>query len=138
MIVPLVEQRRKEQAEKCQDYLKPNDFLQWMMDLANTDEERDPINLAHRELLISQGSLHSTAMAATHTLYDLYAHPEYIDPIRKEVVAMIKEDGILEHKTLHRMRKLDSFMKESQRMNPPQMRESNHQRNNDAIQSPNI
>lgn len=126
MIVPLVEKRRKEQAEKLQGYSRPNDFLQWMMDLANTDDERDPVNLAHRELLISQGSLHSTAMAATHTLYDLCAHPEYIDPIREEVIAVIKEDGVLEQKTLHRMRKLDSFMKESQRMSPPQMRESTH------------
>ncbi|KAF1942790.1 putative cytochrome P450 [Clathrospora elynae] len=119
LIVPLVEQRRKEQAENLQGYVKPNDFVQWMMDLANNDDERDSANIAHRALIMSQASIPSSTLGATQTLYDLCAHPEYIDPILEEVVAVIKEDGVLGQKALQRMRKLDSFMKESQRMNPP-------------------
>ena len=126
IIVPLVEQRRKEQAENLQGYVKPNDFLQWMTDLATTEDERDPANIAHRALIMSQASIPPAALSATQTLYDLCAYPEYIDPILEEAVALIQEDGVFDQKKLLRMRKLDSFMRESQRMNPPQLRKSDY------------
>ncbi|CAN9083366.1 unnamed protein product [Alternaria alternata] len=121
LIVPLVERRRKEQAESPQGYVKPNDFVQWMMDLAKTENESDPANIAHRALIMSQASIPPAALTATQVLYDLCAYPEYIQPILEEAFAAIKEDGELSQKTLFRMRKLDSFMKESQRVNPPQL-----------------
>jgi hypothetical protein len=95
-----------------------------MMDLAKTENESDPANIAHRALIMSQASIPPAALTATQVLYDLCAYPEYIGPILEEALAAIKEDGELSQKTLFRMRKLDSFMKESQRVNPPQLRKS--------------
>jgi hypothetical protein len=66
-------------------------------------------------------------MAATHCLFDLAARPEYIKPLREEIEQVIAEDGYdvtgdgtmkLKKSSLPRLRKLDSFMKESQRHAP--------------------
>ncbi|KAL8761588.1 MAG: hypothetical protein Q9184_002296 [Pyrenodesmia sp. 2 TL-2023] len=60
-------------------------------------------------------------MAATHVMFDLCAQPEYIEPLREEVEAAIKEDGGWKKATLNKMQKLDSFLKESQRVTPPSL-----------------
>ncbi|RAQ99102.1 cytochrome P450 [Stemphylium lycopersici] len=101
--LPKCNERRREQAQELQGRSKPNDFVQWMTDLATTDEERDPANIAHRALIMSQASIPPAALAATHTLYDLCAYPEYVTPIIEEAAAVMKEEGGLCPKALYRM-----------------------------------
>lgn len=51
-------------------------------------------------------------------LFDLAAHPEYIQPLREELVTTMAEEGCDEHvpaSGLSRLHKMDSFLKESQR-----------------------
>ena len=48
-------------------------------------------------------------------MYNLAAHPQYIQPLRDEVEAVIAEDG-WSKLSLQKMRKLDSFLKESMRL----------------------
>jgi len=50
----------------------------------------------------------------THALYDLVAHPEYVKEMREEAETMIKAYGWTKN-SMHRMRKIDSFLRESQR-----------------------
>ncbi|KAF3480659.1 P450 monooxygenase No.2 [Arthroderma uncinatum] len=121
-IGPIVLQRRKEQASRKDDpsYEKPNDMLQWMMDAAN-ENDGQPHKLAHRQLLLSLASIHTTTMSTAHSLYDLCAHPEYFDELLQEAYDVVKEDGGWKKTTLNKMRKLDSFLKESQRVNPPSL-----------------
>ena len=90
----------------------------------NEANERDgkPEKLAHRELVITLASIHTSTMAAIHTFYDIYAHPEYIQPLREEVVNCVEEEGGWSRVTFNKMLKMDSFMKESQRLNPPSLR----------------
>ncbi len=121
LIIPIVEQRRAEQAEKNPDYQKPNDMLQWMMDAAN-ENDGQAHKLAHRQLLLSLVSIHTTTMTAAHGFFDMCARPEYFEPLRQEAFAVLEEDGGWQKSTLNKMRKLDSFLKESQRMNPPSLR----------------
>ena len=120
LIVPLVNERRKTEAEQGPDYQKPVDFLQWMMDAADEDEGK-PYKLAHRQLLVSLASIHTTTMSAAHALYDLCAHREFLEPVREEMEAVLSQDGGWNKTTLTKMRKLDSFLKESQRINPPSL-----------------
>lgn len=47
-------------------------------------------------------------------LYDLASRPEYIEPIREEIESIISEEGWSKPSVM-KMRKLESFMKESQR-----------------------
>lgn len=51
----------------------------------------------------------------TNILYDLAMYPEYIAPMREEVEAIVKAEGWTKT-SVAKMRKVDSFVKESQRL----------------------
>ena len=53
----------------------------------------------------------------THALFDLAANPEYLDPIREEVDEVTKREG-WSKSAIDQMHKLESFLKESQRLHP--------------------
>ena len=62
-------------------------------------------------------------MASSHVIYDLVSRPEYFEPLREELKIVLEQDGGVYVKTsMTKLRKLDSFIKESQRMNPPDLR----------------
>jgi len=63
------------------------------------------------------------SQAFTQALFTLASRPEYIQPIREEVEAVIAAEG-WSKVAMTRMRKLDSFLKESARLNPLGARES--------------
>jgi hypothetical protein len=48
-------------------------------------------------------------------LYRLLANPEYIEPLREEVNAVIKKEGWTKD-GIDRMYKIDSFLRETQRL----------------------
>ncbi|KAK1235317.1 hypothetical protein PQX77_001475 [Marasmius sp. AFHP31] len=60
-------------------------------------------------------SIHSTSQLFTHALINLAIHPEYIEPLRREIEACIEKDG-WSKAAMEKMRMLDSFLKESQRV----------------------
>ncbi|QKX63436.1 uncharacterized protein TRUGW13939_10606 [Talaromyces rugulosus] len=124
LLVPEILRRREKESggigAEEQDKNKQN-LLSWMMEIA-TPEESDPASLAHLEVVMSLASIHTSQMNAVHVLYDLLAHPEYLDPIREEIRDVIKETGpwmTWSKSVFSKLRKLDSFMRESQRFNPP-------------------
>ena len=89
-----------------------------MIECANEDEA-DPAHLAHLEIVISLASIHTTQMNVVHVLYDLAAHPNFVEPLRNEIETIAREDGGWHKASYSKLRKLDSFLKESQRFNPP-------------------
>jgi cytochrome P450 len=54
----------------------------------------------------------------TQSFYRLLAHPEYIEPLRQEVEAVVAEEGWT-RAGMDKMHKIDSFVRESQRMDGP-------------------
>jgi cytochrome P450 len=54
----------------------------------------------------------------TQTLYRLLAHPEYIEPLRQEVEAVVAEEGWTKA-GMDKMHKIDSFVRETQRIDTP-------------------
>lgn len=97
---------------------KPKDFLQWMLDNAQ-GEETEKEFIASIMLKLSFAAIHTSAAAPTQILYDLCARPEYITPLRQEIEEAIMAHGDVTNKqALLKLRKMDSFMKESQRFNP--------------------
>jgi DNA-binding SARP family transcriptional activator len=52
-----------------------------------------------------------------HILHNLLTRPEYEQPIREEIIAVIKEEG-WSKTAMGKLRKLDSFIKESLRVTP--------------------
>ncbi|EHK98539.1 putative Ent-kaurene oxidase [Glarea lozoyensis 74030] len=102
-------------------------FTGWVLKYTKDSEKRDPAVLALNQIVLSFAAIHTSGMAVTHCLYDLAARPEYIQPLREEIEKVIAEDGYeddgdgikkLKKSSLPRLRKLDSFMKESQRHAP--------------------
>lgn len=59
-------------------------------------------------------------MEMAQAVFDLVAHPEYIEPLRDEVKRVKVSDGNTWTKAgIAKLVKMDSFMKESQRFRPP-------------------
>jgi cytochrome P450 len=123
VITRIVESRQSAEKESSGDYEKPTDILQGMLDGAK-GEEMSLANLSQRMLILSLASIHTTALTMTQTLYDLCEHPEYFEPIREELVRVLREDGGWGKTTLNKLWKLDSLIKESQRFSPVFMRKT--------------
>lgn len=95
------------------------DVYTWMLGHATARSNlRTPEKLADFQLLLSMAAIHTTTVSVVTILYELAARPEYIEPLREEMIKAIEEDGgLLKKSTLAKMTKLDSFMKESARTN---------------------
>jgi len=93
---------------------KPNDMLMWLMSEAK-GVERSLEGVARRLLLINFASIHATSLTLTLVLYRLLANSEYIEPLREEVDAVIREEGWTKA-GIDKMHKMDSFLRESQRL----------------------
>ena len=54
-------------------------------------------------------------------VFDMVAHPEYIEPLREELERVKAEDSkdTWTKASIAKLRKMDSFIKESQRFRPP-------------------
>jgi cytochrome P450 len=65
-------------------------------------------------------AIHTTTMQSTHIWLDLAAHPEHIEPLRQELLEVLRSEpgGVLTKSSMPKLKKLDSFLKESQRCNP--------------------
>lgn len=83
------------------------------------ESEQDPKYLAHLEVVISLASIHTTQMNAVHVLYDLASRPEEITQLREEIAAVASEEGGWKKTSYSKLHKLDSFLRESQRLSPP-------------------
>lgn len=58
------------------------------------------------------------------TFYRLLAHPDYIEPLRKEVETVVAEEGWTKA-GMDKMYKIDSFVRETQRIDSPMLCASN-------------
>ncbi|KAF5877454.1 putative cytochrome p450 protein [Botrytis fragariae] len=65
------------------NYNPPDDFLQWLIDEAWNERDGQPAELVHRLLVLALASVHTTSMTATQILYDIIAHPEYLESLRE-------------------------------------------------------
>lgn len=110
VIIPILQERETKPE-------KPSDFLQWMSDSA-LGPEKDKAFIASIQLKLSFAAIHTSAAAPTQLLYDLCTMPQYIEPLREEVRANLAEHGSFTKRSLLKLEKMDSFMKESQRFNP--------------------
>ncbi|EPT03391.1 hypothetical protein FOMPIDRAFT_1028682 [Fomitopsis schrenkii] len=97
---------------------KPNDFLMWCMDEARRQGLGHPEDLFVQIILaMNFTALHTSTISFVHALYHLAANPEYIQPLREEAETALREEGGWSKAALGRMIKIDSFFKESQRVN---------------------
>ena len=70
-------------------------------------------------------------MATVQVVYNLCAMPEYIQPLRMEAQnALLESGGVWSIESLSKLGRLDSFLKESQRLNASSFRKFFRQLNN--------
>ncbi|KAL9120104.1 MAG: hypothetical protein Q9187_003338 [Circinaria calcarea] len=104
-------------AEAKSDREKHRDGIQWLLDTSG-GKRKTLQQIADEELFLHTAGIHSTGSMVISILYDLVAHPEYVPEIMEEVRKVLREAPEWTKQSLAKLRKLDSFMTESQRMNP--------------------
>ncbi|KJX93332.1 cytochrome p450 like protein [Zymoseptoria brevis] len=72
--------------------------------------------LVGAQLGLVVAAIQTTAEATCVALRHLCQHPQYVEPLRQEILGLLREHG-WSRASLHKMRLLDSFLKESQRFN---------------------
>lgn len=107
-------------ASRLESPQKPNDMLTWIMENSPSGRDNDLTWQAMYQLQIATAAMHTTSNTMTHIFFDLAAHPEYIPDLRDEILEVLNTEptGLLSKTSIPRLRKLDSFIKESQRLNP--------------------
>ncbi|KAE8135534.1 cytochrome P450 [Aspergillus pseudotamarii] len=120
LILPMIQHRRGRELNDPV-YKKQDDFLQWMMDLAGNDYDREPMNLAYGLMItMALSVVQASTTLITHAMYDLMVHPEYLEPLREEIHETLRNGWIRASlSNFGAQRRLDSFLRESQRLNPP-------------------
>ncbi|KAK7457145.1 hypothetical protein VKT23_010445 [Stygiomarasmius scandens] len=117
---PIIEERLRMREQFGKDWPdKPNDFIQWSMDAeqnAPLSQRTSVEDLCIRILASNFASVHTTSLAFTYALYNLASRPELAEPLRKEVQTVVEKEG-WSKVGMVQMRLLDSFLKESQRLN---------------------
>ncbi|KAG7095855.1 hypothetical protein E1B28_006548 [Marasmius oreades] len=92
-----------------------NNLLLWLWRQAQEGEQRTLNDLAMRVLSVNVAAIHTTSMAFTNALYYLAADPKLAEMLREEVETEVGRKGWTKN-AMDGMRKLDSFLKESQRL----------------------
>ncbi|KAI0640042.1 cytochrome P450 [Trametes polyzona] len=113
---PVIDARRGEMEKYGDDWAgKPNDLLQWIMDVAQSKDCSDQA-IVSRIMLVCFASIHTSSDSFTQAIYHLAERPEYLGPLREEIESILSEEGWTKN-AMDKMRKLDSFLRESQRHN---------------------
>ncbi|KAI0828877.1 cytochrome P450 [Trametes gibbosa] len=113
---PTIDARREMMEKYGDDWSdKPNDLLQWIMDVARTRNFTDEA-ISRRVMIVCFAAIHTSSNSVTHALYHLAEHPEILQPLREEMEPILKEEGWTKS-AMGKMWKLDSFLRESQRYN---------------------
>ncbi|PAV15330.1 cytochrome P450 [Pyrrhoderma noxium] len=111
---PMIEERLKYVEETGGDWPdKPNDFLQWLIDITKP-EERNVMQHIYDILLMNFAAIHTSSNTLSTALLYLAAAPEYHGPLREEVENIIEKEG-WSKSSMQKMRKVDSFLRETLR-----------------------
>ncbi|KAJ3962193.1 Peptidyl-prolyl cis-trans isomerase H [Colletotrichum tropicale] len=123
LLRPLYKERR-EAMSNTDSFRDPSevyrDVVFWLM--KSNQKDRSLYGITESQLFLSLTAIHTTSGTLNSFVYDWIAHPEYHDDILLEVTETLAKvqanngQWTLQHVAM--MRKLDSFMKESARLNP--------------------
>lgn len=103
--------------EKCHDYKKPLDSVEWLRDDASDSKDRnDPHLHAIVQLIIGALSVNTTSQLITNSIFNLATWPEYVPILKQEIDDTLREaGGQWTMESMAQLQKLDSFIKETLR-----------------------
>lgn len=93
--------------------------LTWLCSLAK-GRDRTPDAIAHVQVLLALAAVHTTLLRMVNVLYDLtVAEAGLLEELQAEISDVAKDPNGWKHTSYDRLHKLDSVLRESQRMSPP-------------------
>lgn len=104
-------------AQRARDEEHANDFMQFLKDVGKGQEKEDKF-IATLLVLTAFASVHTSVSTIVDLIYDLCEHPEYCDVLRQEYQGIVDKNGDIPKAGFSKMVKMDSLMKESQRLSP--------------------
>ncbi|KAH8660702.1 cytochrome P450 [Tricladium varicosporioides] len=114
MVRPLVEKRMRKEKSNGKATM-----IDWNMKNSPASKQQSLVYQAQQQLQVSFAAIHTTAKLMTNICFDLAARPEYVQALRDELQNVLNSDGLLTKNNLVKLKKMDSFMTESQRHSPP-------------------
>ena len=94
---------------------KVADTLGWMYEL--TKSRNIDYDFSCGQLSLTMAAIHTTTQAMSQALLDICEHPEVVEPLRKEIIEVLSEGG-WQKTSLYKLKLMDSFLKEGQRIRP--------------------
>lgn len=101
-------------------YTKPNDTIEWIQDLIPEEDKKNYALQGALQLAITAVSVQSTSKLIANIILNLMKYTKYAPILLEEIETTLTECGgewTLE--SMGRLEKLDSFMRESLRFEPP-------------------
>lgn len=117
MITPILEQKTREAAWLAKDE-SPKNMMQWFMETLPESEKSDTETHVFLQLFLSAVSIRTTTNLLSECMYDLASHQWIQEELRQEIQHVFdKEGGQIDRISASQLKKLDSFIREVQRMN---------------------
>ncbi|KAI3323903.1 cytochrome P450 [Xylariaceae sp. AK1471] len=116
LIMPEVERRKAiVDAARAAGEKPPKvaDTIGWMYDIANGKD----LDFVSGQLSLTMAAIHTTTESACRALLDLCKYPDVAQQLREEIIDVVGREGWAKT-TLYKLRLMDSFLKESQRVTP--------------------
>ncbi|KAH7045173.1 cytochrome P450 [Macrophomina phaseolina] len=115
LITPEVERRLAEiEKNGGKPRKKVLDSIDWFVAAA----KGQPFDYPNAELSLAMASIHTTTNTFSFAFFDLLENPQYVQPLREEIIQVFSEVGKWDKSTLFKLRFMDSFLKESMRYHP--------------------
>ncbi|KAF5006595.1 hypothetical protein FDECE_7031 [Fusarium decemcellulare] len=116
MLKPILEERLRDmEMPGCED--APDDMIQWLIEALPEEEKDDLTTQAELQLILAAASIHTTNNLLCECLSDLAAYPDVQDELREEAYRILElENGWEKKENMAKLKKLDSFMREVQRL----------------------
>jgi hypothetical protein len=117
-LAPVIEEKR---SGSRKDKSTPGgDMIEWF--ISQYSKPPNAEQLGRDQLLTTFASIYNLSNALSYVIFDLAAlDPKEIELMREEVIQNVPEDGTIDKMNLPKLKRLDSFAKESQRLSPPSL-----------------
>lgn len=117
-LAPLIAEKRS--GAKKDKSVPGGDMIEWFM--SQYAEPPNAKQLGRDQLLATFASIYNLSNALTYVIFDLAAlDPADVELLREEVLQHVPPDGRIDKMNLPKLKRLDSFVKESQRLSPPSL-----------------
>lgn len=126
--LPLIRERLEDIKKKdggdptYKTWKEPHDFITWSYRTAMAEgrlDEAQPVRIAERIMPLNFASIHTTSLTAAETITNILSkNPSVIESLREEAHRILQEEGGWTKQGLSRMHRMDSAIRESQRVSP--------------------